>query len=176
MSSHVIKMTLSPTSVLEAWGKMNRYVTALKRAVILANSALKEDAKKVLEAYISASYVHDVDDSGHSVKVTATDTDKGFILTATGDQIGFLEFGTGQFVDAAHEFVGNAPFNVWSGSWSDDHGKTWQAYLKYGAFADKNGQYIYNRYPKYPLYYTSEWIREHWSEYLRKEIERIGIS
>ena len=169
-------MTLSPTSVLEAWGKMNRYVTALKRAVILANSALKEDAKKVLEAYISASYVHDVDDTGHSVKVTATDTDKGFILTATGDQIGFLEFGTGQFVDSAHEFVGNAPFNVWSGSWSDDHGETWQAYLKYGAFADKNGQYIYNRYPKYPLYYTSEWIRLHWSEYLRKEIERIGIS
>lgn len=173
MKNRVIKVSLSQSSILEAYGKLSKYRTALKRAVSNANFRLKQDAKRALEAYVSASYVHDVDDEGHSVIVTADDTQTGFILTMTGDAVGFIEFGTGAYVDEQHAFREDAPFPVFSGSYSDTVGAgTWNAWIKAGKDPNK---YPYNRYPTYPLYNTSLWIRDNWAEYLRREIEAIDI-
>lgn len=168
---HVIKLELSPSSVLAAWGKLNAYKTRLSGAIDRATENLMNDAADYLNRILQIEQ----DPKDQRISIFAEETAGGFILTIKGQGVGFVEFGTGAYADTSHPFAGNAPFNVWSGSWSDDHERTWQAYIKYGAYADRNGEYLYNRYPVRPLYETSEWIRQHWADYLRREIEAIDI-
>lgn len=166
-------MSLNTQSVEDALRKLKSYQLQIRTRTTQAMSQLMSDAKVVLEAYISAAYVHDVDDKDHDVKVTLDENDGVYTLTATGDPIGFIEFGTGAHVDEQHAFREEAPFPVFSGSFSDTVGKgTWQYWIRAGR---KPEDYPYNRYPTYPLYNTSLWIRDHATEYLKRALKGIEI-
>lgn len=175
---HVIKLKLSPSSVLAAWGKLNAYKTKLNGAIDRATENLMDDAAEILRENVSyfdtaMNPVTDEDRGDASFSVFSERTGSGFLLTLQGDAVGFIEFGTGAYVDEQHMFRENAPFPVFSGSYSDTVGAgTWNAWIRAGKDPEK---YPFNRYPQRPLYNTSEWIREHWAEYLRKEIEAIDI-
>ena len=147
-----ISISLNEQSIRNAILQLGSYKMQLGVKIRQATNRLMMDSQKVLEAYISAEYVHDPYDDDHSVIVTGELTDNGFVLTATGTQIGFP---------------------VFSGSYSDTVGKgTWDAWIRSGHSAE---DYPYNRQPKYPLYYTSLWIRDHWADYYREAIKEIKI-
>lgn len=175
--SHTITVELNSSSITQALGKLNQYKTAVARATKNAIYRLCNDSKSVLEAHINVNYVHDAYDDTHSVKVDTSETDGGFLITMTGDAVGFIEFGTGAYSDRQHPFAWDAPFPVYSGSWSDEHAETWRVYIVSGGkkFADSNGEYIYNREPSRPLYETTQWIRDHYAQYFKDEFARIKI-
>lgn len=43
----------------------------------------------------------------------------GYRLTVSGEDVGFLEFGAGVFVDTTDEFVSEVDYPVYPGSWSE---------------------------------------------------------
>lgn len=57
----------------------------------------------------------------------------------------FLEFGTGAYVDSAHEYADDVEFNVYSGSWSEEHKNTWFEWINAGKDPEK---YPYNHLPR----------------------------
>lgn len=71
--------------------------------------------------------------------------DHTWVIEASGTQVCFLEFGTGVYADSGHKYASQMPFEVRPGSWSDEHGKTYQDWLNN---KDPNkGEYRYNGYP-----------------------------
>lgn len=173
MKFHSVKMTLSPDSILDAIKKLNKFRSDYATAIATAMLHLENDAASYLDQAISVERVF-MDEEDKDVHVSVEETETGFILSMTGTSVGFIEFGTGAYVDEQHMFREKAPFPVFSGSYSDTVGAgTWNAWIMAGKDPNK---YPFNNFPQRPLYLTSVWIKEHWAEYFRKEIERIGIS
>jgi len=57
----------------------------------------------------------------------------------------FLEFGTGYYADPTHEYADDVDFNVYPGSWSEEHANTWFKWLQAGKDPAK---YPYNHEPR----------------------------
>ena len=171
--SRKITFTLSESSIREALLKIGNYKTQLPPAIRRATSQLMYDATDYLERILQIEQ----DPQDQRISISAEPTNNGFVLTITGDGVGFVEFGTGAYADRQHPFAGDAPFPVYSGSWSDEHEETWRAYIVSGGkkFADSSGEYIYNRYPVRPLYETSVWIKENWKKYFAQAVKEIKI-
>lgn len=102
----------------------------------------------------------------NSIVATYELTDNGFILTAEGEQIGFIEFGAGAYSDEQHPLREEAPFPVFSGSYSDTVGAgTWHWWVAVKGNPEET--YPYNRVPLRPLYQTSVWIRDNATRIIR---------
>lgn len=175
--NRVLTMTLSESS----FEKARRAITSYKRQFRVkfdqAMLRLRQDAESILMKEISVAYIFDQNQDDHSVKVHSKYTPgrNGFILTMSGEAVGFIEFGTGEYADEQHMFREEAPFPVFSGSYSDTVGKgTWDAYIRSGAYST-NGVYWYNSKPTYPLYNTSRWIEQNWKKYFETAISEIQI-
>lgn len=172
-----ISMSLSSSSVDAAIMELKAYRLKLRTAIDRAIEKLMDAAADHLRTEIgfkdaldSISWLPE-DPEDKSIDVSSVRTDNGFILTMTGNGAGFIEFGTGAYVDEQHLFRERAPFPVFSGSYSDTVGAgTWNAWIKAGKDPE---QYPFNREPTRPLYETSVWIRENWARYLREEIKKI---
>lgn len=54
----------------------------------------------------------------------------GYVITAEGKDVCFLEFGTGMYAGFGSEDTGELSFEVYPGSWSDSHERTYQHWLK----------------------------------------------
>ena len=64
----------------------------------------------------------------------------GYMLTVSGEDVGFLEFGAGVFTEA-NEFADEVGFPVAPWSWSESHPHSENPNARYGA---KNGFWWYN--------------------------------
>ena len=116
---------------LEAW---------LKEKNNIFLQRLCEEGKKVAESLFGSTAVLTID------KID----DNTYSLTASGEAVCFIEFGTGVYADKAHPFALEMPFKVEEGSWSETLGAgTWGRWIASGK--DKN-KYPYNRMPKRPMY------------------------
>lgn len=86
--------------------------------------------------------------SGKPVDVTTeqfVDGDKrGYIVRASGEALGFIEFGTGVYAGYGSVHADDVPFKVYPGSWSEEHSQTYQKWVESG-----KDPYAYplNRYP-----------------------------
>ena len=165
---------LSVESVSNAKLKLFAYRDEVKNAIKSATTALMQDAADYLERILQIEQVPE--DQRITISATIHDNGRGFTLTMIGDGVGFVEFGTGAYADEQHMFREEAPFPVFSGSFSDTVGEgTWDAYIRSGAYADKNGEYLYNRYPVRPLYETSVWIQQNAAQYYTGAFARIKL-
>ena len=59
---------------------------------------------------------------GEAVHVDIQEIQGGYVVSANGEQIVFLEFGAGTMVDEADKYAATMPFPVESGSWSRTEG------------------------------------------------------
>lgn len=166
-----ITFDLSESSIKEAKAQLDSYRLSMSPAFSQAMNALMYDAADYLERILQIEQVPE----DQRIKIAASPTKGGFILNITGNGVGFVEFGAGVYADDNHPFVGEAPFPVFSGSWSDEHEGTYQAWKETGAYSDSKGDYLYNLYPVRPLYETSVWIKENYAKYFKEAFERIRI-
>lgn len=72
--------------------------------------------------------------------------------------ISFLEFGTGFYADASHKYVSMVDYDVYPGSWSENHAHTWEAWLQAGKDPAK---YPYNKQPRRGVYLGMEAARKY---------------
>jgi len=97
---------------------------------------LEECCKKgIMQTLASASDIVDTAYASESTKgysISVDEIDKGGRLTASGDRIGFLEFGAGT-ATSPDEFADEVPFNVYPGSWSEENDQQFvtMGYWKY---------------------------------------------
>lgn len=121
------------------------------------NKAIKdlEDYEKVRKQRIT-EYVHKLCVKGAEAAHKTYHTDKihvevlpdGKGIKAHGDQVVFLEFGTGVTVQD-HELSSPLPIEIMPGSWSESpEGKhTWSIWLQGGEF---KGRWLQRRFEDYP--------------------------
>ena len=99
-------------------------------------------------------------DAGQGITVTVKygDTYKGEAsVVATGQDVCFVEFGTGVYADPVHELAGNMPFDVMPGSWSDTEGKhTWSRWFNSGRDVM---EYPFNSVPRRGMLEASKTIQ-----------------
>lgn len=85
------------------------------------------------------------DEFGPDVNLTVEKMDDShYAIVANGDQVCFLEFGTGVYADSSHQYASRVPIKVYPGSWSEDHENTYQRWLARG---NDPGDYPYNTLP-----------------------------
>ena len=105
------------------------------------------------------------DEFGSDVTVTAVQVDgTHWSVVANGEQVCFLEFGTGVYADSSHDFAQRVPFNVYPGSWSEEHENTYQRWLAKG---NDPGEYPYNTLPIRGMLRAYTWMKDN--------AERIAI-
>ncbi len=109
--------------------------------------AEKEDMfMQLLASRVEASLMESY--NGKPVEVTTerfNDGDMhGYIVRASGEALGFIEFGTGVYAGYGdNPFADEMPFKVYPGSWSEWHERTYQEWVENG----RKGRYPYNHYP-----------------------------
>lgn len=132
-----------------SFGGINDALQELKRYQEDIQRKSKEILRRVAEigaAEAQARFGADV-----NVEVVFSD-DFHCAIAASGDVVCFLEFGTGELVDTGAEYAQRVPINVYPGSWSEEHGHTYQSWLNSGA----PGSYRYNTEPRRGMYHAYE--------------------
>lgn len=129
--------TLSVQSLDALMSDLKAYLEDFKDKEQQFLEQLAETAKNALEtaynsSHITVTYEPFQDGAIHGVNVIAG-----------GKGIGFIEFGAGVYAGEGSEFKDNAPFEVYPGSWSENHAQTYQEWVKNG----QQGEYRYNRQP-----------------------------
>lgn len=101
---------------------------------------LKELAKVVADS-LDESY-------GGKIPVTTepfADGDRrGYVIKVEHEALGFIEFGAGMYSGYGSVHADDMPFNVYPGSWSEEHAGRWQEWLDEGK---DPVDFPYNRYP-----------------------------
>lgn len=73
------------------------------------------------------------------------DGDHAFVIKAVGQDVCFVEFGTGMFAgNPPNEYASEVPISIRPGSWSDTHEHTWEYWNKRGY---PQNEYPYNIVP-----------------------------
>lgn len=74
------------------------------------------------------------------------------LVASGGEIVCFLEFGTGTLVDTGEKYASAVPIKVEPGSWSKEHGHTYEDWVKGGMV----GEYRYNTEPTRAMYHAYE--------------------
>lgn len=80
------------------------------------------------------------------VTVTAVKLEDGkYAIVANGTQVCFLEFGAGVYATSSHPYSSEVPFEVYPGSYSENHGHTFEDWLN--SNSPNKGEYKFNTVP-----------------------------
>lgn len=151
--------TLSYKSLSQLLKDVNAYKTNFERKV---GEFLEELASRAAQ---QAEYEFDGQVVGSYEKVD----DNRYSIYANGEEIGFLEFGTGVYADSSHPYASGVPFRVAPGSWSNEHEGTWERWLAKG---NDPGEYPYNMLPLRGMLRTYNWMRDHAPEIAKEVFSR----
>lgn len=158
-----IRAILTADSIQKAIDQIKKYQNSFYTAFQSAVQELCDVAAEVCrETY------GDPDIAVESVP-TITKHDAGvarFEIRASGQHVGFLEFGAGDLADASHPFAGNAPFEVRPGSYSEEHA---QRYSTYGYWYYNKRKYYFIE-PQRGLFKASEYIKDNLRESIRSSM------
>ena len=143
-----VKMYLDEASITNAMKQLQHY--AEDRGPGTLTEIIDQKIQKVVDAAVAAAVKHykSASTEVHGYKVN----DNLWVIEAVGDQVTFLEFGAGLY--ANHGYAAEAEdlgFDVYSGSWSEWHARTWQEWVASGK---KPGDYPFNRKPKRGMYWA----------------------
>lgn len=97
---------------------------------------------------------------GSAATVTVDKTENGYTITANGEAVCFLEFGTGVYASVqSEEAYESIPFKVKPGSWSESEegAHTWSAWLAAGGTPET---YPYNHTPRPGMFNAYQKIRD----------------
>ena len=107
-------MKLVITGIEDALGRLEK-VRNIEKPVLEALGELMEEARAIVEIKYSLQR-----NGNTNYNVSLEEVPNGYVLTASGDDIGFLEFGAGVFTET-DEFASEVPYPVTPGSWSESH-------------------------------------------------------
>lgn len=123
----------SQQSIDEAIKELN----AQKQELSNRNKDFLDKLGKKMVAFLEEAY------SGFYIDYTTDDS--MVMVMAEGQGLLFVEFGTGTPADESQ----GIRWGYGAGSWSDEHAKTYQEFLKGNPlFMNAQGDYIYNKEPK----------------------------
>ena len=131
---------------------------------------LMEEAENIVNSWYS------LQGNGNDDFVTSIDElPNGYVLTASGEDVGFLEFGAGVLVgeSGVDEFVSEVDYPVEKGSWSDSHEHSNNPNARYYS---KNQFWWYNKIRYTGLFATRgmqralEMLRSEIDEYINEKI------
>ena len=102
------------------------------------------------EGATAARTQYGISEDSKSLTVSVKQTDDGGIITAKGEAVMFLEFGSGVYT-TSHDLAVGMPFRIEAGSWSlsPEGSKTWLKVLN-GEVAPED--YQYNTNPRAGMY------------------------
>lgn len=150
---------LSYKSLSELLKEVNKYKANFDRKV---DEFLAELAARAAER---AEYEFDGQVTGSYEKVD----ENRYRVLANGEEIGFLEFGTGVYADGSHPYASAVPFRVAPGSWSNEHEQTWERWLAKG---NDPAEYPYNMLPLRGMLRTYNWMRDNAAEIAKEVFSR----
>ena len=97
-------------------------IQKLDNADSFISKALADIGELMMEAEQIVNTKYSLQGNGNSdFSTNVKPIENGWQLTVSGDDVGFLEFGAGIFVDDSNEFVQDVPYPVEAGSWSRTH-------------------------------------------------------
>lgn len=118
--------------------------TAYEALIKLQNLKLGEVCKRLAEegkAAVDEAYSQVASPGNDDWMTTVTSDENSATLTAVGDDVGFLEFGSGLQVQT-DDFAEVADFPVYPGSWSETHEKQ---FVSKGYWRFKDGDELSER-------------------------------
>lgn len=124
-------------------GSLMQSVKALKRFADL-NAKVLEIARRLCE--VGEPIIRDT--HGNHATITTEQTEKGYKLTASGEDILFIEFGAGDMAGVMDTLYDRVPSKVGMGTWSATHA---QMYSRYGFWVF--GGHIYHYTEPHPAFY-----------------------
>lgn len=112
MANHVINVNpFNPLSIIRAEAEYRRIVREFDRKVDLFISEVAELARETAQNAFGASVI-----------VTIEPISNGFAVVASGEKIGFIEFGAGDTAEA-DMFANQVAYEVRPASWSETHAR-----------------------------------------------------
>ncbi len=118
MANHVISFNpMNPISVARAQAKYQRLWDEFNRKVDIFIERVAEYGRE----YAELGY-------GGEVSVTLEPIENGYAIVASGQAVGFLEFGAGATA-IPNEFANQVSYEVRPGSWSETHARMYSSTL-----------------------------------------------
>ena len=171
-----INVTLDENSLRDAATLVKMYKNKFPLAIKRAMYNLAWDLEPMIQKdFAYEGYVPGIGATPDVVVAPVIDNDGyGFTIKVQGEQVGFLEFGAGLPSDHTHPLAKNAPFEVYTGSFSlsADGAGTWQEWIESGKDPNK---YPFNREPRYGLLHASEYIKKNYMKYITRELRSITL-
>lgn len=150
MANHTITVNpFNPLSVMRAERLFQRRLQEFDEKVDMFLEALAEYGREVA----ALGY-------GAAVDVRAEPIENGYAIIASGQAIGFLEFGAGDTVASGNIFAEQVPYEVRSGSWSETHAHQYETTGRW-VF----GGVVYTQVtPRNAMQNALEQVQEHYRE------------
>lgn len=143
-----ISVTLSADGIKAAQERLEKYRKAIVQGFDNGLRALAEAiAVRADEIYHGGKAAAA---EGRGVIVASDGGDNRYFVTASGSQVGFLEFGTGAYSDKNHPYAADVTYPVYPGSYSDTVGA--RTYLRWVQTHGTDANYPYNREPTRAMY------------------------
>lgn len=143
-----ISVTLSADGIKAAQERLEKYREAIVQGFDNGLRALAEAiAERADEIYHGGKAAAA---EGRGVIVASGGGDNRYFVTASGSQVGFLEFGTGAYSDKNHPYAADVTYPVYPGSYSDTVGAG--TYLRWVQTHGTDANYPYNREPTRAMY------------------------
>ena len=164
-------MKVVVTGIDEVLEKLSR-VKHIDNPVLKGIRELMEQAEVIVSNAYSDSY--NATNGNSEFTTNISEAPNGYILTAGGADVGFLEFGAGVFTEA-DEFANEVDYPVYAGSWSESHEHSENPNARYFA---KNGFWWWSniRYtglmPTRGMQRALDHLRATGDQYIRNKIEQ----
>ena len=127
-------MIITVTGIDEVIATLGK-IEQIDKPVLDGILTVLKEAKRIVSTRYSLQGSGNADFSTDIAKIP-----NGYVLTVSGEDVGFLEFGAGVFTEA-DEFANEVGFPVAPWSWSESHPHSENPNARYGA---KNGFWWYN--------------------------------
>lgn len=155
MGRHTIRVPLSESGINDAIQKLTTYQKDIEKKTQILLQELAELGKRVAE-----------ETYGYAVNVGVESIENGcrFKVYAEGEMVCFLEFGAGTTTQVRHPFADEVPFDVYPGSWSEQHSKQFST-NGYWYFGNRRYE---NVEPRPGLYHATLVIQSNFMSVVRK--------
>ena len=152
---------LSPGSIKKAVDKLEKYrkTEFPKKVNDLMQGIIDQLIETAQREYATSEVVFTQERIRQNVWAVTAESASGKVFVT------FLEFGTGLYAYSGHPNAGKVEFDVWSGSWSEEHAKTWKKWLDSGK---DPSTYPYNHLPRRGLLKGMEAARQYLSDFGRR--------
>lgn len=148
MGRHTISVPLSESGINDAIQRLTTYRNDVEEKKKILLHELAKLGKEVATQTYGSSHIN--------VGIDSLENGYRFRIYAEGSIVCFLEFGAGVATDVAHPFAPEVPFDVYPGSWSEEHAQQFstKGYWRFG------GKKFTKVEPRRGMFYADKMIQE----------------